>query len=208
MTSADSDDELLRIMAGGCHTPQGLAAWEEFYSRHKAYLYNVLVRARAHQIGDARITDVVQETFIRAYERASTYRADAAAGVDGSRRRARAWLGGIAENIIRDGFRGQPQVVFMEGTELEEKHDQAVEYGGDGLTPELDRFAAALAKLSAREQEVLRVTSFWYQPGKAQQRLPNAVMNELAASLGTTPANVRQIRARGMRTLRRMLEQK
>ncbi len=209
--TAACDAELLRRMAEGGHgSKRGPDAWAEFYNRHKAYLYGVFTRAHGKDIGEARVTEIVQDTFVRAYQRAQTYRP---AGVsaqddDAGRKQVRAWLGRIAENILRDSFRREPQVVFMEESELEAEHDQAVHEDSDSLPPSAGalKLERALAQLTVREQEVLRVTGFWYERGQRQQRLPNSVMAKLTADLNTTPENIRQIRARATKKLRNIME--
>ena len=66
---------------------------------------------------------------------------------------------------------------------------------------------AAIETLSPREQTVLRVTMQWYQADKDNQRLPNDVAAELAATLATTPENLRQIRRRAMRKVKAFLQE-
>jgi RNA polymerase sigma factor (sigma-70 family) len=208
--TAACDAELLRRMAEGGHgSKRGLGAWAEFYNRHKAYLYAVLTRAHGKDIGEARVTEIVQDAFVRAYQRAQTYRPDGSAqNDDAGRKQARAWLGRIADNILRDSFRREPQVVFMDESELEAKHDQTVQEESDSPPPSAGalKFERALAQLTTREQEVLRVTGFWYERGQRQQRLPNSVMAKLTADLNTTPENIRQIRARATKKLRKIME--
>lgn len=188
--------------------PAGAAAWAEFYTRHSRYLFAVLYQAHGKQLGNARVLELVHDTFIRAFEKAATFRPDGAAGnTDAGRRQVRAWIGQIAENMLRDSFRRDPQVVFMEEEEIEAKHDRSSE-GSEVEPPSVGalRLEKALAQLTEREQEVMRVTGFWYQGGQRKQRLPNSVMSQLAADLNTTPDNIRQIRARATKRLREMME--
>ena len=69
------------------------------------------------------------------------------------------------------------------------------------------RVREAILSLNKREQIVIRVTMHWYQPEQAHQRLPNDVAAELAATLKTTPENIRQIRRRAMRKLEAYLRE-
>jgi hypothetical protein len=48
---------------------------------------------------------------------------------------------------------------------------------------------------------VVQVTAQWYQPDRDHQRLPNDVAADLAASLQTTPENIRQIRRRALKKI-------
>jgi RNA polymerase sigma factor (sigma-70 family) len=147
----------------------------------------------------------VQDTFVRAYEKAGTYKPDGE--VDGvlGRQRVRAWLGRISENIVHDYYRHEPQITFMDEGELppEDPVDPTRDTGG---SEKLRRLEDALAQLSEREQEVLRATAMWYKPGERQQRLPNSEMKKLAASWNTSSDNIRQIRGRALAKLRASME--
>lgn len=181
-------------------------AWATFYNRHKYYLYSVCHRAYFGSLDNGQIEGLVHDTFIRAYEKAATYRApqepeDPSTG----RRRARAWLGRISQNILRDYFRNAPQITFTD--ELEYAQDPSPDSAADETPPQrLTRLEEALRQLSEAEQEVLRVTATWHQPGERHQRLPNSVMQRLASSLNTTPDNIRQIRVRALNKLRKILQ--
>lgn len=209
LASAEDDQALLRLMADATTTALADAAWAEFYVRHKDYLYAVLLRAHGRQMGEARLIEIVQDTFLRAHARAATFQVDETCGPERSRHRVRAWLGVIAENIIRDSFRGEPQVVFMSETDLEAEHDRRSpnrDLGAASASVTMRKFRNALSELTPRDQEVLRVTGMWYQPNQRQQRLPNHVMKQLAADLGTTSENIRQIRLRAIRAIRKSME--
>jgi RNA polymerase sigma factor (sigma-70 family) len=141
----------------------------------------------------------VQDTFIRAYERAATY-TESEAAEDGLRRRQlRAWLGRIANNIVMDLFRREPQISFVDDIEVYEL--EANEKEGNESCGTLKLLEEALEGLSEREQEVLRATAQWYVPGQRQQRMPNSEMKRLTAKLQTSAANIRQVRVRAIRKL-------
>ena len=205
MASDKTDVELLRLMADASPESSSKQAWEDFYYRHKKYLYAVLLRAHGRDLGEARIADLVQETLLRAYQKASTYRSDGSTDAGCETPRVRAWLGRIAENLLRDSLRRAPTVVFIEEAELEAENIQVSDIGLSD-TRDLNRLEDAFNKLSPREQEVLRVTTFWYRSGQRQQRLPNHVMTKLTTELGTTADNIRQIRARAIKSLRKLME--
>src|ERR1700683_2528589 len=90
------DVALLRQMAGddgGGATAQ--CAWAEFYRRHARYLLRVCHRAHHNILGDLGVSDAVQDTLIRAFHRAGTFRADDSLDADAQSRAVRAWLGAI-----------------------------------------------------------------------------------------------------------------
>lgn len=210
MASGQSDEELIRLMAEARQdSTANEEAWREFYERHTRYLYAVLLRAHGQAMGEARVADIVQETFVRAFQKSSTYRPDdGASDMTSQRRRVRAWLGRIAENLIKDAFRREPQVVFVEDVTEYDLGENVEDADNDcrSYSENLRRLEEALEKLTDREQEVLRATAYWYRPGQRQQRLPNTAMAKLAADLNTSADNIRQIRARAMRTLRKLMD--
>jgi RNA polymerase sigma factor (sigma-70 family) len=211
------DSELLRLMAtpaGGNDTAR--TAWEEFYRRHFRYLRAVCTRAFLGIVGQAGVPEIVHDTFIRAYQKAGTFRSEDGIGPDGDRRHVRGWLGRISENIVRDRFRDEPDIVFVEEDDLIAKPAQIVDdplesrdsnRTGEATSPQLQRFETAFSTLSEREQEVLRQTAFWYRSDGQPQRMPNSAMKRITESLNISAANVRQIRARATAKLKVYMEQ-
>jgi RNA polymerase sigma factor (sigma-70 family) len=186
-------------------------AWEVFYRRNVTYLYCLCKRAYTHIVGEQRVEEVVQDTFIRAFERAATFTTEMTTDPDAQRRVVRAWLGKLSQNIVYDYFRGQPEVDFVDDDILdayrsEDCSDQSIEENGDSGPQRILLVRDAMASLTDREQQVLRTTMVWYKPGEAKQRMPNRVMAELAASLQTNPTNVRQIRARAIGKIKAYIE--
>src|SRR5262249_10465498 len=59
--------------------------------------------------------------------------------------------------------------------------------------------------LDDREREILRVWFFWYDPTRANQCLPDDVVQDLAERFDTTPENVRQVRRRALKKLEAQL---
>lgn len=193
--SAWTDDHLLVRMAMGEPDAQR-AAWGEFYRRHEAYLRFVCRRAYEGTLRPGLVDDLVHDTLVRAYERAITYDAQQSTP-DDSRRRARAWLGGIAANLFRSALRRTPSYAGLESVE----EMAAPEPDGSPPSPRKQALDEALASLSEREQAVLRVTFLHARPGEGHQRLPNAVSTALADELGISPAGVRKIRQRALSKL-------
>jgi RNA polymerase sigma factor (sigma-70 family) len=201
---AARDDELLAEVARRKLEPDAAhRAQAEFYARHVRYLYGVLQRHpdRLLQLAGASAEDIVQETFHRAFERAHTFSIDDAEDPldeERLRRRARAWLGRIAQNLLADHLRRFREVSaspYLERLSCEEIERPAPP------SPELELVIAGLGELSDREQDVLRVTALYQRSGD-HQRLPNSVSAELASRWGTTSENIRAIRSRAMKKLR------
>jgi hypothetical protein len=163
-------------------------------------------------VGEHRIEDIVQDTLLKAFQKAATFQSETNLDAESQCRLVRAWLGRICENIVRDYFRGQPQVDFVDDDVLEAHKavgSSPAEFGDEADCPMVTRLQMiedALQTLTETEQEVLRTTAMWYKPGQKAQKLPHSVMTELATSLKTNPVNVRKIRERGISKVRSYIE--
>lgn len=177
-----------------------------FYQRHAPYVHRACTRAHSKLIGLDRVPDAVSDTFLRAYEKASTFSLVGVAP-DAQTRAVRGWLTRINENIVRDYFRNAPMVDFvaeetLEAGEAAQKNEDGRSMPGTSLSGHATLIELGLGTLSEREQRVLRETVFWYVDGAQQQRMPHAAMTRLATELGVTPSNIRQIRTRALGKLR------
>lgn len=198
---ASSEEELLRLAASR-EAPEldVRRAQAEFYERHVRYLYGVLKRREGVlvRVGGLAVEDLVQETFQRAFQYGASFRGGTADGPERERLRVRAWLGRIAENLVRDALsRGQeraatPYVELQSTEDLEPAPPSS---------PELRAVREGLEQLTEREQDVLRVTALYQRMDDGQDRLPNAVAAELATRWGTNNQNIRAIRSRAMKKL-------
>lgn len=199
--------ELLRRMADSTlEFPARREAWGMFYQRHAPYVHRACTRAHSKLIGLDRVPDAVSDTFLRAYEKASTFSLVGVAP-DAQTRAVRGWLTRINENIVRDYFRNAPMVDFvaeetLEAGEAAQKNEDGRSMPGTSLSGHATLIELGLGTLSEREQRVLRETVFWYVDGAQQQRMPHAAMTRLATELGVTPSNIRQIRTRALGKLR------
>jgi RNA polymerase sigma factor (sigma-70 family) len=205
----ETDADLLVYMTMAGDEPRtARAAWDELYRRHAEYLYAVCLRAYGPLLGgEPGACDLVAETFKRAYEHADTFDAAGIADADRLRRRARAWLGRIAQRLAQTALRGRGRLParFLEQDQWQYVSTPSPQRKADPRKTRLVR--EALSSLGEREQVVLRVTFQWYEPGREHQRLPNDVAADLAASLQTTSENLRQIRRRALRKVETYLRE-
>ncbi len=176
------------------------AAQGELYARHVRYLYGMLIKRQTRTLSVAAMSaeDLVQETFRRAFERADTFSPQGITEQERLRRRVRAWLGRIAQNLLADRLRSIREVSaspYLERVTTDDLDD------APPSTPELRLLREALSKLSEREQDVLRVTALYQKAGE-HQRLPNAVSQKLAQRWDTSNDNVRAIRSRAMKKVK------
>jgi RNA polymerase sigma factor (sigma-70 family) len=202
-----SDFELIRRMADQkADFAAAKDAWGRFYVRHHPFLLRVCTSDHGYLLGRDGVKDIVQDAFLRAFDGAATFDHREACETVVQERKLRGWLSRIAENLVRDRFRGQPEVCIVDESEID-RLDCAL--GGnpvEGQDPESERLKllkSGFALLSDLEQTVLRVTMFWWQPDQQHQRMPNAAMLQLSQQVGKSPQNIRQIRLRAMRKLQR-----
>jgi len=206
---AASDAILLTLMAQR-HTEAATAqmAWEEFYHRHRQYLYNVACKVGIVNANDRY--DLVQETFLRVFEKAHTFQEEDITDSAQGRIQVLAWMGRIAHRLFQDMLRKYgcfrllgDMGAAIQGNVQAQPQAQVVE-SDEPPSPALQVMLQAIESLSAREQEIIRVTWQYYTPGQ-QQRLPHDVVAQLARDFKTNPENIRKIRERALRKIKAML---
>lgn len=207
--AGETDGDLLVYMAMADDDPAcARAAWEAFYLRHVEYLYAVCLRAYGPILGgEAGAADLVAETFKRAYEHAATFDSGGRVAPEQQRLRTRAWLGRIAQRLAMDALRGRggPKTRTIEADQWQQIAAEPALGPAEQDDDRISLVRQAIASLSDKEQTVIRVTFQWYRPGEANQRLPNDVCEDLAATLGTTSENLRQIRRRALKKIEEFL---
>ncbi len=186
-------------------------AWGCFYVRHHASLLLVCTYDYRCVIGRDGVGDLVQNAFLRAFDGATTFDHAVACEAVVQKRKVRKWLARIAENLVRDRYRGQPDVRLLDDDEdLETLGGPTDESASQIQVPESKRLKllkSGFALLSEVEQTVLRATMFWWQAGQEHQRMPHAAMEELSKQIGKSPANVRQIRLRSIEKLEKYVNE-
>lgn len=207
--SRETDYDLLVYMTMREDDPSvAEEAWAEFYRRHIDYMYEKCRQVCRGILAGSGHDDLAQLTFIRAYERASTFRSAGTKDPDMLRIQVRAWLGRIAQNIYCDMLRGRKDSaeLAVDKEELEQKPERVQAAPTTSTYKRL--IDEAIDSLSEKKQHVLRVTYQYYEPGKKHQRLPNHVAEELAKTLGTTSDNIRQLRRRGLQEVLQFIKSK
>ena len=95
------DEALARLAANG-----SAAAFDELYSRHRSFVYNVAFRMTGNA---ADAEDLTQETFVSVFRRVSSFRGEASFTT---------WLYRIAVNKVKMHFRyrrSRPEMQTIEG---------------------------------------------------------------------------------------------
>lgn len=196
----DPDEDLLAYIALDPSAVSAREAGGELYDRHRKPLFGLLKRTWGRFIEPERLADLVHDTFLAAFKSAASF--------SGTGRGACLnWLTGIAKNLLKQEL--QRGVSVRADLALADEQDPAWELSIPENVPESAAVAMtehALATLTEREQEVVRVTLEFHRPGDKHQRLPNSVAAGLAKQWSTTTTNIRMIRKRAMDKLKAYLE--
>jgi RNA polymerase sigma factor (sigma-70 family) len=199
------DFELIRRMAD--HEPnssQARDAWSLFYIRHYRFLRRVCTSRHGYLLGLAGVKDLVQDAFIKAFDGAHTFNHANQCAAPEQELRCRGWLVAIAQNLVRDRYRGQPEVCLVDDIHLELLAGSSDGDPDQIPAPESDRLRlvkSGFGLLSDTEQTVLRATMLWQQADRQHQRMPESAMQQLSKETGKSPDTIRQIRLRALRKL-------
>lgn len=199
------DFELIRRMAE--HEPdssEAREAWSLFYIRHHQFLRRVCASRHGYLLGLAGVKDLVQDAFINAFNGAQTFDHAEQCGAPEQELKCRGWLLAIAQNLVRDRYRGQPEVCLVDDADLE-----ALAGASDGDPDQIEAresdrlrlLKSCFELLSDAEQTVLRATMLWWQADRQHQRMPESAMQQLSKQIGKSPDTIRQIRLRALRKL-------
>lgn len=192
---SESDEDLLFLMTVR-EDPKSREAWRVFFLRH---VEEVLARVRrAHRDVDADgVEDLVGETFLRAWDRAGTFKQQA---VDPAERRRKvvAWLCRIAKRLFLDAVRTRAGIrVDPFPEDFPEPADRDPDEPKHG--PKARLAVEVLNEMDEIDRVVLIETERWRNVQTGSCRLPNGVAQELASRFDTSKANVRQVRHRARR---------
>lgn len=204
---SESDESLLFFMDMKDDDPnEARLAWAEFYKRHRKYLYYICRKAcQTLPSAEETAMDLMSATFQKVYESADTFEPIDNGDEDHMRRRVRAWMGKIAQHLLIDDYQndtGPKHLVSLEELNIDlSSHGEISEF-----SPKITLVKNALETLNEKERMVILLYYQWYEIGKENQRLPNGVCNEIAAAIGSTKENVRQIHRRAKQKIKEYLE--
>jgi len=207
--ASETDEDLLAYMAmQGDDRPGAEQAFAEFYRRHERYLSS---RCRVHRgiLGEDGVSTLVQDTFLRVYQKAHTYRPKQPA-CDYAPRRVKAWMGKIAANIFLSQLRRNSSPEELPD-DLDTKEYKSVfqrSPAEENVPPSarMKLFLEALDTLSEKERHVLIVSAEWCRLGQEFQRLPDDISQDLAAKYQSTPEAIRQTRKRAKDKVKAFVE--
>lgn len=152
---------------------------------HDAHAGALHAWARRHVAEAADADEVVQETFVRAWRRRDQY--------DPARGSERAWLFGIARNVVIDRHRASTRRLRVVSSEpAEVVHESEVE-----RAVEASHVREALLALSEHHRAV--IVAAYYR---------GCTIREAAAELGVPEGTVKSRLHHGLRALRRELQRR
>lgn len=224
------NEELLRFMAVKNEYPDAARqAFEEFDRRHRDYLKKCIHKIAStwrSLIDEDAEQDFVQEALLRAFEKAHTFKGQGFQDEAAERKWARAWLGTIATNLLRDWLRTRKVVKFEDLDDDKINHEvecklSSERYGRFQRSPESELRHEAFGSLSEREQAVLRIYGVYAEfddlqfsaPGEEQNKqarrqltISDKELDELARNLSTSKGNIRQIKHRAIEKIKRYVQ--
>jgi len=161
------------------------------YDAHARLLYHYLSR----RVGSEAADDLVAETFLAAWQQRATF--------DPARAGAKAWLYGIATNLMRRHLRGEERRLRAWGraSSGEIGHRRSADELGDRVATVADaevlagKAAEAVARLRTEEREVLLLVAW-----------ASLTPTEVAEALGVAVATVRTRLHRARTNVRKYLE--
>lgn len=217
--NAATDGQLFALM--GQRGSEAKGAWAEFYIRYVNDLYKAVHRLRGLSATD--VEGVVQDTMVQAWKAALTFQADDGLEESLLRDRTLSWLCRIAQNLYF-AMRRQRRINLVSGSDEEDGAESSpASTGRAPIRPgELHRtiqcaealiegagqpdeeiesndmrlLREALATLTEREWDILMTTYEYHERGRKQQRLPQAVIDELCQAYDISPEYLRKIRER------------
>jgi len=180
-------------------------AFAELYRRHSEPVYQILRRSpqgRAYSrcFGTNALEALVDDTFLRACERANTY--------DHTKTQVPTWIVRIANNLINDGLRTESRRtdersrVAFENEDIEQVASLVFPIHDNETATELDQVMiirdAMEAAITHREWELMTIYLAIQCDGSTPGRADRGALKHAATDLGTTPGNLRSTTSRAI----------
>ena len=187
----------------------GESACTAFYNRHISYLYNTLYKWAPQLGGEQGVQDLVLRTLERAFNAAGTFSKNAKDDKKTVRLKVRAWLNIIAENIFLSSIRGQREEPIDNIDTTHYGYYDTISQDLDSetdISPERQLLNHCLEMLPEKQRDALILSYQFYDETREHKRLTNREARDIAEFLQTTTVNLRQLRSRAERNLRKCIE--
>lgn len=203
LISQETDEDLLIYISMKDDDPNtATIAFEEFYHRHVSYLYNVLVKQYPNLERSDEINDLLQDTFLRVYGKAGTYKYIGTKNFKESEANVRAWIGRIAINIHHDNYRKNENnnEEYLDDIEWENipKRPESINI----KTEQIQIIEKVLGTLSERDKAIILASYQYYDFEEGDFKIPREELNALCDRFQTTRDNIRQIRKRTIQKIK------
>lgn len=215
---SESDEDLLIFMSmSGSDVTTAKEAWNVFYKRHCEYLFRscrrVLYKFLSARYEYREIEDMakelVEETMIKVFDGAETYRPNGSKDPDLMRLQIQAWLGKIAQNAVVDWLRTGNYESGVDGlNDIENTEDDTVDDAETPSSPLHDCVRKILDALLDEERMIVLASLQFYNPQKDSSRLSKEESRRLTQTLGCTQDSLRQKRRRVYRQLEKEIRSK
>lgn len=203
LISQETDEALLIYMSmKEDDSVTAKTAFNEFHHRHAKYLYNILIKQYPGLLRSEEINDLLQDTFLRVYEKAGTFKSTGAKNVKESEAHVRAWIGRIAINIHRDRYRRNKKNNEEHLDDIEWENIPNRPESINIKTEEVQVIEKALDQLSEREKAIILVSFQYYDSEEGDSQISKEELNALCDRFQTTRDNIRQIRKRALQKIK------
>lgn len=203
MISQETDEDLLIYISMKKEDPVSAnIAFNELYYRHAKYLYNILIKQEPSLLRSGEINDLLQDTFLRVYEKAGTFKSTGVKSHKEAEAIVRAWMGRIAINIFLERCR-QKKKNKQEYPDNIEWEDIPSRPGSVNIkTEEKQIIEKALYTLSERDKAIILASFQYYDFEEGDFKIPKEELNALCDRFQTTRDNIRQIRKRALQKIK------
>ena len=203
--STFAETDLFEWMAEAEKCPdEARAAFGEFYQRHAEYLFGVCSKKYPNLA-----EDIVSEAFLRAYQKAAKFDVKRLSGdAQTDRRKVRAWLGRVAQRVASNIFAAREEDPVTNSCTTSLPDDWGPDCEADDEPGNDERIAQVQAVVNAlpeREREIAWVMAHSWRPGEKANRWSREDLAAIAERFNETPENIRQIKSRLLKTLRKLL---
>jgi len=183
-------------------------AFAEFDRRHRSYLMYFCGMYTSGIFDKMQVEQLVQEVFLKVSFRAHTYKDKGLKDHVKLSRLTRGWLAKIARNCYIDMLRGR---ISVEEEHIEDERDLDILcWESDPSTTSEEEFTsqdvirlreAMQTVLNKKERIILQITFDYYENRDEKEK----TLKKLAEALAITPTNLRAIRSRAIKKLKKYM---
>ncbi|MBD3636596.1 MAG: sigma-70 family RNA polymerase sigma factor [Crocinitomicaceae bacterium] len=192
-------------------------SFAEFFERYKGFLIKVCRKCcYSFDSSDQLADDVFQNTFIKVYHKAQTFKLKDPESTQNAENEIKAWLSRIAYHELINFLRENPDEKnlsnpfrqkssdFAEIAEVDNLSELKEDYKSTSI--EKNILDQALGLLTEREKYILLTYMQYFDPNQPLGHLPDDVLNGLCVKFEISPENARQIKRRSLKKLETEIE--